>query len=307
MAQFDAPTAYDARRVIDLVDVDSQKWAEYAERQPLADAWSMRARGARCCASSARWRDRMDASVLVSAAEAALFADLAPEAAHKIDAVNNGVDTDYFSPGRTYETPFPRQSNAGRLHRGDGLLAEYRRGAVLRPQRLAVAARGLPGRHLLDRRLQPGARGARPRPLPGVVVTGRVPDVRPYLAHAAAVVAPLRLARGIQNKVLEAMAMARPVVATPQAAEGIDAVAGQRPPGRRHPGRHGQAPDRDRPRRRPSRPWIARAAVTFWQPMIGKKAFISWMLSSMVAPGQGSGLAARPALRPTVRSERERR
>jgi len=62
---------------------------------------------------------------------------------------------------------------------------------------------------------------------PGVVVTGSVPDVRPYLAHAACAVAPLRIARGIQNKVLEAMAMARPVVVTAQAAEGIRAEAGR--------------------------------------------------------------------------------
>ncbi|HEX2115601.1 MAG TPA: glycosyltransferase, partial [Alphaproteobacteria bacterium] len=62
---------------------------------------------------------------------------------------------------------------------------------------------------------------------PGVVVTGRVPDVRPYLAHAAAVVAPLRIARGIQNKVLEAMAMAKTVIATPQAAEGIEGQDGR--------------------------------------------------------------------------------
>jgi glycosyltransferase involved in cell wall biosynthesis len=55
----------------------------------------------------------------------------------------------------------------------------------------------------------------------GVVVTGRVPDVRPYLAHAGVVVAPLRLARGVQNKVLEALAMDRPVVATPNALQGI--------------------------------------------------------------------------------------
>jgi len=60
-----------------------------------------------------------------------------------------------------------------------------------------------------------------------VVVTGSVPDVRPYLAHAACAVAPLRIARGVQNKVLEAMAMARPVVATAQAAEGIRAEAGR--------------------------------------------------------------------------------
>src|SRR5690606_39218218 len=63
--------------------------------------------------------------------------------------------------------------------------------------------------------------------LPGVKVTGRVPDVRPYLAHAAVVVCPLRSARGIQNKLLEGMAMARPVAAPPQAFEGIEAEPGR--------------------------------------------------------------------------------
>jgi glycosyltransferase involved in cell wall biosynthesis len=60
-----------------------------------------------------------------------------------------------------------------------------------------------------------------------ILVTGRVPDVRPYLQHAAAVVAPMRIARGIQNKILEGMAMARPVVTTTMGLEGIEAVAGQ--------------------------------------------------------------------------------
>jgi glycosyltransferase involved in cell wall biosynthesis len=53
-----------------------------------------------------------------------------------------------------------------------------------------------------------------------------VPDVRPYIFHAEASVAPLRIARGIQNKVLEAMAMATPVVVSPQALEGIEARPG---------------------------------------------------------------------------------
>jgi glycosyltransferase involved in cell wall biosynthesis len=60
----------------------------------------------------------------------------------------------------------------------------------------------------------------------GVVVTGRVPDVRPYIAHARAIVAPLRMGRGIQNKVLEGMAMAKPVVASPEAVTGINAKVG---------------------------------------------------------------------------------
>ena len=61
----------------------------------------------------------------------------------------------------------------------------------------------------------------------GVTVTGAVPDTRPYIAHAAMAVAPLRIARGIQNKVLEAMAMAKPTIVTEQALEGIDAQAGR--------------------------------------------------------------------------------
>jgi polysaccharide biosynthesis protein PslH len=61
---------------------------------------------------------------------------------------------------------------------------------------------------------------------PGVVVTGAVADVRPYVGYADVVVAPLRIGRGIQNKVLEGMAMGRPVIVTPQALEGIDALPG---------------------------------------------------------------------------------
>jgi glycosyltransferase involved in cell wall biosynthesis len=63
--------------------------------------------------------------------------------------------------------------------------------------------------------------------LPGIEVTGAVPDVRPFLLSADVVVAPLRIARGIQNKVLEGMAAGRPVIATPQALDGIDALAGR--------------------------------------------------------------------------------
>jgi glycosyltransferase involved in cell wall biosynthesis len=61
----------------------------------------------------------------------------------------------------------------------------------------------------------------------GVTVTGRVSDVRPYMAHATASIAPMRIARGIQNKVLEAMAMAKPVIVVPGALEGIDATPGR--------------------------------------------------------------------------------
>ena len=55
----------------------------------------------------------------------------------------------------------------------------------------------------------------------GVVVTGRVEDIRSYIKYASLIVAPMRIARGVQNKILEAMAMEKSVVATSLALEGI--------------------------------------------------------------------------------------
>ena len=61
--------------------------------------------------------------------------------------------------------------------------------------------------------------------MPGVIVTGRVDDIRPYIAQAEFVVAPLRIARGIQNKVLEAMSLNKPIILSSMAMEGINAEA----------------------------------------------------------------------------------
>jgi hypothetical protein len=63
--------------------------------------------------------------------------------------------------------------------------------------------------------------------LPGISVTGSVPDVRPYLHRSALMIAPLNIARGTQNKILEAMAAGVPVVVSRMAAGGVDAVAGE--------------------------------------------------------------------------------
>jgi polysaccharide biosynthesis protein PslH len=73
----------------------------------------------------------------------------------------------------------------------------------------------------------PGRRLRRSTMRLGFTLTGAVPDVRPFLAHSAVAVAPLRVAQGVPNKVLEAMAMAKAVVATPAAARGLRVRAGQ--------------------------------------------------------------------------------
>lgn len=227
MAQFDVPTPYAARRIIDLVDVDSQKWAEYATRKRWPLSWIYAREGRTLLEFERAIAGRMDASILVSPAEAKLFAELAPEARAKIHAVNNGVDTDYFSPDRAYGNPFRPDAIplvfTGAMDYWPNIDAvQFFAREVLPAVRSRVPNAGFwivgsnPSGAVLDL-----AKNS------GVVVTGRVPDIRPYVAHAAAVVAPLRIARGIQNKVLEAMAMAKTVVASPPAVEGIPGTDGR--------------------------------------------------------------------------------
>jgi len=227
MAQFDVSTSYPARRVIDFVDVDSQKWTEYATRQPRPLSWIYAREGRTLLEFERRMARRMDASLFVSPAEAQLFQSLAPEAAGKLHAVSNGVDTDFFSPERVYADPFPAGARAlvftGAMDYWPNIDAvDFFAHAVLPAVREAF-----PDTTFWIVGSNPAKTVQDLAALPGVKVTGRVPDVRPYLAHAALVVAPLRIARGIQNKVLEAMAMAKTVVATPQAAEGIEGQPGR--------------------------------------------------------------------------------
>jgi sugar transferase (PEP-CTERM/EpsH1 system associated) len=215
-------------RIMDFVDVDSEKWREYAARRrwPLSAVYRRESRT--LLETERRIVREFDASLFVSDAEVELFRQLAPECANRVSAISVGVDWRHFSPSHSYPDPFDGAGHSVLSFTG---MMDYW------PNIDAVtwfAKSVFP----TIRRSRPAATfwivGANPtrqvRSLgeePGVVVTGWVPDARPYLAHAAAVVAPLRVARGIQTKVLEAMAMGRPVVATPQAFEGIHAQPGR--------------------------------------------------------------------------------
>lgn len=214
------------RRVMDFVDMDSDKWRQYAETRPWPWSWLYRRESDRLLAWERRVATTFDASLFVSAQEAADFRRAAPETADRVGWYGNGVDADYFSPDRDYDNPYPAGNEAlvftGAMDYWPNVDAVtwFAREAfpLVRAQRPATTFYVVGSRPTAA--VQALARE------PGVHVTGRVPDVRPYLAHAAAAVAPLRIARGVQNKVLEAMAMARPVVVTPQALEGIRALPG---------------------------------------------------------------------------------
>jgi sugar transferase (PEP-CTERM/EpsH1 system associated) len=214
----------DLRVVVDFVDVDSAKWRQYAQSRPWPLSSIFSREGARLLAFERAIARTADASVFVTPAEAELFRSLAPECTFRVHHAQNGVDSDYFSPLQELTNPY-----------GPGEVAIVFTGAMdYWPNIDAVCwfvQEVLPA--IVAER--PNARfyivGMQPSPVVvalaragQVVVTGRVPDVRPYLKHASVVVAPLRVARGIQNKVLEAMAMARPVVASNAAVGALSAV-----------------------------------------------------------------------------------
>ena len=228
-----APYVMDADvplRVLDLVDVDSEKWRAYAAdaRAPRRQLWAREART--LLAFERRAAAGFDRTILVSQAERARFVALAPEVADRVDHVDNGVDLARFNPALRFENPYtpgrPALVFTGTMdYRPNIEAVTWFAEAVMPLLRQADAAGPAVEFHIVGTRPTPAVRAL--AALPGVHVTGRVADTRPYMAHAAVAVAPLQIARGIQNKVLEAMAMGRAVVASPAAFEGVRARVGQ--------------------------------------------------------------------------------
>ena len=226
MAQYAQPLLPQVPMLVDFVDVDSAKWTQYApaHRWPLSTLYRME--GRRLLAYERAMAMLARRSYFVTSNETALFLSQAPECKGRVQSMGNGVDADFFTPDPRRPNPFQANEQAvvftgamdywpnidgvswfvtdvlPRLRTRWPQVRFYIVGRSPSPQVQALA-----GGH--------------------VVVTGTVPDVRPYLQYASAVVAPLRVARGIQNKILEAMAMQRPVVTVSSCADAIGATAGQ--------------------------------------------------------------------------------
>jgi sugar transferase (PEP-CTERM/EpsH1 system associated) len=164
--------------------------------------------------------------VFVTVAEADLFRAKAPECAARVWSAQNGVDTAYFAPDAARATPFAADEDAIVFTGAMDYWPNVDAVCWFAHEVLPAIRAARPQAHFHIVGMQPAPTVQALARLPGVTVVGRVPDVRPYLQHARVVVAPLRVARGIQNKVLEAMAMGRPVVVSASAAEGLTAVAG---------------------------------------------------------------------------------
>ena len=217
MAQY-LPEDRDARVVMDFCDVDSAKFDAYADQALGPMRWITRREGRMLADFERQVAARADASLFITEAEAALFRQRG--GAGTICVVENGIDLAVFDAEADF-APVP----------GDGPLVVFTGQMDYRPNIEAatwfaheswpiVRARFPDARFAIVGRAPTDAVRALGR-IAGVEVTGEVPDVRGWVAAAACVVAPLKLARGVQNKVLEAMAMARAVVASAAAAEGI--------------------------------------------------------------------------------------
>ncbi len=221
--------------LVDFVDIDSAKWGQYANSLGWPRSWLYRRESTLLLAYERAVATRAEHSFFVTENETALFRKLAPECASTVRPLRNGVDSDYFSPDPARRSPFisiARETPAedepipivftGAMDYWPNVDAvAWFAEAVLPSLRAIFPSARL---HVVGRNPD---RAVRALACEAVEVTGTVPDVRPYLQHAAVIIAPLRIARGVQNKVLEAMAMARPVVASATCAAGIDAEPGR--------------------------------------------------------------------------------
>jgi polysaccharide biosynthesis protein PslH len=217
--------------LVDFVDVDSAKWSQYGQVHRWPMSWLFRREARELLGYERQLAKRSLKSFLVTEQETQVFCDLAPECAGNIETVSNGVDSDFFSPLKTRDAPF----DISGIESSKSFVV-FTGAMDYWPNVDAVC--------WFAREVLPALHARRPniffyivgRSPPAsvlalasdkVVVTGTVPDVRPYLQYASVVVAPLRIARGIQNKILEAMAMGRPVVASKSCAQAMDVKVGE--------------------------------------------------------------------------------
>ena len=198
--------------LLDFVDVDSEKWLQYAATRRWGPLYGMEGRRLRRLES--RFAMASARAFLTTAQEAGILRGFCPAA--PVTPMCNGVDFEYFDPYRSPRLP----ELAGRRFAAFLGAMDYYPNAEaacwFATEVMPEIRRADPDFEFLVVGRNPGGPVRRLAALPGVSVTGAVPDVRPYLAAAQALAAPLRIARGVQNKVLEALAMGKRVLASPQ-------------------------------------------------------------------------------------------
>jgi hypothetical protein len=221
---FMAPYAAQVRarfRILDYGDLDSGKWSDYAQFRSFPISWGYALESGKLRRFERRMADFFDFCTVTTAGERDEFLGLG---LHKPNAViPNGVDSQYFRRETQDEALSPTIVFLGRMDYYPNVEGITWFAREVYP-RVRSSVPQVTLRIIGSEPVRPVRELAR---MPGVVVTGYVVDVRPHLRDASVAVAPLHIARGTQNKILECMAMGLPVVCTPQAARGVEAVPGE--------------------------------------------------------------------------------
>ncbi len=208
------------RKILDFADMDSQKWLAYAKvhRFPLSLGYWIE--GTKLQRAEEEMARRFDVCTCTTRAETETLVGYGTGV--PADWFPNGVDLEYFRPSAEPYDP-DTICFVGRMdyYPNSQCMIDFcaRTLPLLRARR--------PGIKLFIAGADPSRSVRRLAAIPGVTVTGRVKDVRPYVRQAALTVAPLAIARGTQNKILESLAMGVPVVCSHVAAGGADCVVGE--------------------------------------------------------------------------------
>jgi polysaccharide biosynthesis protein PslH len=224
------PDGFAGRVIADLCDVDSAKFEAYAASGDAPKRWLYAREGRLLRSWESSFAARADTTLLISREEAALFSARLPSGtAANVRVLPNGIDTALFDPRDVAPATelacraAPRLIFTGQMDYPPNVAAAER--AALRIMPLIRDVFPEASCHIVGRNPTSAVRALDGRN--GCRVHGAVHDIRSWLAGADLALVPLEIARGVQNKVLEAMAMALPVVLTPQAATGIAAHDGE--------------------------------------------------------------------------------
>lgn len=207
--------------VFDAEDVDSEKWRSYAQAKHWPLSWLYQREAKKLLAYEREMAASTDVSIFVSQEEAALFKQLAPESADKVHHRTQGVDSAYFDSELLFENPYQAGQKVLVFTGAMDYWPNVEAVKWFCENVLQAVVEREPDFLFCIVGMKPTDDVKKLGNLPGVQVTGGVPDVRPYLHYALAACLPLQIARGIQNKALEAMSMTLPVLATQDALLGI--------------------------------------------------------------------------------------
>lgn len=211
----------DVPKLLDFVDMDSQKWLDYAGFRPFPLSLGYALEGRKMAAAEARFARRFDMNTVVTAGELESLQAIAGDV--PADWFPNGVDTEAFKPDPDSVADPNTLVFTGRMDYYPNETSMI----WFSEQVMPLVQAEFPDAKLIIIGANPSQKLKAMASRPGITVTGTVPQVQPFMRRGQISVAPLKIARGTQNKVIEAMALGLPIIASPLAARGVDAVAGE--------------------------------------------------------------------------------